>query len=230
MGVKTILLEREQPQRIKVILIGGVAVESFGEDHHFEVHRCEDMSNVGRLWEGAESTAVLVDLARLPEGQRASLFKQIRQFEAVRVVAIAELIDDEVCESLLRMGCMGSLRRREDPATIARALKAVMAGELWFPRAMLSRVLKGFLVAHDPDRLTSREHEILRLVGAGLNNQQIADRLFISRETVRWHIKSLHTKLGTRTRLGLSDQVRLMNRLGKAAQGGSGVRVQSLAG
>jgi DNA-binding NarL/FixJ family response regulator len=112
-----------------------------------------------------------------------------------------------------------------------RALRAVIAGELWFPRATLSRVLKGFLIAQDPDRLTSREIEILGLVGSDMNNQQIADKLFISRETVRWHVKSLHAKLGARTRRGLRDHVRLLNRLGKAmpAQRESRNNLHSLA-
>jgi len=57
--------------------------------------------------------------------------------------------------------------------------------------------------------------EILALIGEDLNNQQVADRLFIARETVRWHIKSLNAKLGIRTRRGLRDHVRLLNRLGK---------------
>ena len=95
------------------------------------------------------------------------------QFSTVLVLALADSIDDKACESLLRMGCVGSLRRREAPATMVRALNAVMAGELWFPRTMLSRVLKGFLVAQDPNRLTSREMEILALIGEDLNNQQV---------------------------------------------------------
>jgi DNA-binding NarL/FixJ family response regulator len=138
------------------------------------------------------------------------------QFNTVLVLAIADSIDDKACENLLRMGCVGSLRRREAPATLIRALKAVIAGELWFPRATLSRVLRGFLAAQDPNRLTSREMEILGLVGGDLNNQQIADKLFISRETVRWHIKGLNAKLGIRTRRGLRDHVRVLHRLGKA--------------
>ena len=233
MAAKTTRLEREKPERsVKVILIGGVVIEAFGEDSLFEVLRCENVNHLARLWEGAEASVVLVNFEGLSEGERANLRKQVTRFEAVPVVAVADSVDDEMCEKLLRTGCMGSLRRREDATTITRAVKAVIAGELWFPRATLSRVLRGFLVAHDPDRLTSRELEILPLVGADLNNQQIGDKLFISRETVRWHIKSLHAKLGTRTRRGLSDHVRLMNRVGKMmpVQRESGSSPQSLAG
>jgi DNA-binding NarL/FixJ family response regulator len=216
MPPKTSRLEREEPGRVRVILIGGIEVASFAEDSPFDVRRCEDVGQATRYSEGADATVVLVDLNSLSDLERAHVRKQIAQFAAIRVLAIADSIDDKLCEKLLRMGCVGSLQRRESPATLSRAFRAVAAGELWFPRATLSRVLKGFLVAHDPDRLTSRELEILALVGGELNNQQIADKLFISRETVRWHIKSLHAKLGIRTRRGLGDHVRLVHCLGKA--------------
>ena len=232
MAAKTIPEKEAPDRRVRVVVMGGVAIESFGEDSRFEVHRCEDVDNVASFWDGAEAGVLLVDLERLSERERAGLGKQIRQLEAVRAMAITDSVDDESCERLLRTGCVGSLRCRDDLATVTRAMKAVLAGELWFPRATLSRVLRGFLVAHDPDRLTSRELEILLLVGDDLNNQQIADKLFISRETVRWHVKSLHTKLGTRNRRGLSDHIRLMNRFGKSmgARIETGSRVQSLAG
>jgi len=212
---KTCVESEEPGQSVRVITIGGVAAESFGPDSPFEVHRCENFGEVALLWAGAEVNLLLVDLEQLSDSERAYLLKQMAQFDNILVLAIADSIDDKTCERLLRMGCVGSLRGRETPATTVRALNAVMAGELWFPRTTLSRVLRGFLAAQDPNRLTCREMEILALIGAELNNQQVADRLFISRETVRWHIKSLHSKLGIRTRRGLGEHIRLLHRLGK---------------
>ncbi len=231
MPPKSSRVEREEPERVRVILIGGVEAESLDEDSPWELLQCEDISQAQPFWESAEASVLLVDLERLSDLEKAHLGKQIAQFTAVRVLAIADSIDDKTCEELIRMGCVGSLPRRVSPATLVRALNAVVAGELWFPRATLSRVLKGFLVAHAPDRLTARELEILALVGADLNNQQIGDKLCISRETVRWHIKSLHSKLGTRTRRGLRDHIQLLNRLGKAkpVQRASGDDLQSRA-
>jgi DNA-binding NarL/FixJ family response regulator len=206
----------ESGHSARVILIGGIAIERFGVDSSFEIFRCEDVSQALRFWEDAETCVLLTDLASLSENERAHLGRQMAQFNRVLVLAVVDSIDDKGCENLLRMGCVGSLRGQESAATLERALKAVIAGELWFPRAMLSRVLRGFLVAQDPNRLTTRELEILGLVNNDLNNQQIADKLFISRETVRWHIKGLHAKLGIRTRRGLQDHVRLLHRVGNA--------------
>jgi DNA-binding NarL/FixJ family response regulator len=216
MATKNSRLETEEAKRTaRVITFGGVGVESFGEDSTFEIHQCEDVEEIARFWTGTDVNVLLIDFDQISDGERLHLRKQMAQFSSVLVLAIADSIDEKTCENLLRMGCVGSLRRREGAATMARALNAVIAGELWFPRSMLSRVLKGFLVAQDPNRLTSREMQILGLIGDDLNNQQVADKLFISRETVRWHIKSLNSKLGIRTRRGLRDHVRLLQRLDK---------------
>jgi DNA-binding NarL/FixJ family response regulator len=216
MATKNSRLEGEESKRtVRVILFGGLGVESFGEDSTFEIHQCDDVEEIARFWTGTDVNVLLIDFDQISDSERLHLRKQMAQFSSVLVLAIADSIDEKTCENLLRMGCVGSLRRREGTATMVRALNAVIAGELWFPRTMLSRVLKGFLVAQDPNRLTSREMEILGLIGDDLNNQQVADRLFISRETVRWHIKSLNAKLGIRTRRGLRDHVRLVHRLDK---------------
>lgn len=210
------LESEELVHSVRVILLAGVEPESFGEEFPFEVRSCESLGQVMRFWEESQQASVLlVDLERLSDSETTHLRMQMAQFNTVLVLAIADSIDDKACENLLRMGCVGYLRRRETTATIIRALKAVIGGELWFPRTTLSRVLRGFLAAEHPNRLTSREMEILELVGGDLNNQHIADKLFISRETVRWHIKSLYAKLGIRTRRGLRDHVRLLHRLGK---------------
>jgi len=130
-------------------------------------------------------------------------------------VAVSDSTDDESCEQLLRMGFVGLLRRSESSQTVGRAISAIVEGELWFPRQTISRVLKGFLIPN-VNRLTTREMEILRLVGSGLNNQQIGDRLFIARETVRWHLRSLYSKLELNGRRSAKEYVRLLSRVGKA--------------
>jgi DNA-binding NarL/FixJ family response regulator len=198
---------------VRVITLRHVVFQLGESEHGFEAVTCEDISEIAGLLEGAARSVLMVDIDHLSENERNALLKQMAQFNTVPVLAIAHVVDHESCDTLVRMGFVGSLRRTEDPSTVRRAIKAVLAGELWFPRAILSRLLRSFLLAQDPNRLTSREIEILDLIGNHLNNQQVADKLFLSRETVRWHIKSLHAKLGTRTRRDLQNQFRLLNRL-----------------
>ena len=205
--------------RVRIILISGVDLAGLSEvSLPHEVHRCEEVRRLPQFLEQAADSVLCVDPARLSEDDKARLMRQLRQFDTALVVAVTDSDGDALCEDLLRMGCAGLLRPKDGPGTLERALKAILAGELWFPRETVSRMLKQFLIATDPNRLTSREREILALVGADLNNQQIADKLFITRETVRWHIKALHTKLGTSNRRALRDRVQLLSRSSAAIQ------------
>jgi DNA-binding NarL/FixJ family response regulator len=129
---------------------------------------------------------------------------------------MSDTVDSANCEQLLRAGYQGLIRREESPATVLRAVQAVGEGQLWFPRLTMSRVLRNFLTAEDPNRLTARELEILALISAGFNNQEVADKLFISRETVRWHVKSLNAKLAVGNKRGSREDVRALYRSGRA--------------
>jgi DNA-binding NarL/FixJ family response regulator len=98
------------------------------------------------------------------------------------------------------MGCMGFLRPDSPPWQFRRAVEAVAAGELWAPRLLLSRICRDYLSSHDPCKLTDREEQILALLAQGHKNREIAASLFISRDTVRWHIRAIYAKLGIHDR------------------------------
>lgn len=114
----------------------------------------------------------------------------------IRIVVLAQAPSNVLCESLLRKGCSGVLRSDSDDRTLRKAIQAVFAGELWAPRRVLSSFAKETLSRDRSRELTQREADIHKLICLGLTNQQIADQLFISRETVRWHVRSLYAKLG----------------------------------
>lgn len=117
------------------------------------------------------------------------------------VIAVADLGMNATTD-LLHLGCSGIVQPDISPADLQRALHAVAAGELWFPRKVLSTAVRGFLstTPNGEKPLTQREREILHLIGRGFKNREIADALFISRETVRWHVRSLNSKIGTHDR------------------------------
>lgn len=126
-----------------------------------------------------------------------------RKAEYGRLVPVLALVKDESskhCEALLRMGCMGFLRPESPPWQLRRAVEAVAAGELWAPRLLVSEICRDFLSAYDPCKLTDREEEVLTLLGKGHKNREIAAALFISRDTVRWHIRAIYAKLGIHDR------------------------------
>jgi DNA-binding NarL/FixJ family response regulator len=126
-----------------------------------------------------------------------------RKAEYGRLVPVLALVTDAAsarCESLLRMGCMGILPLESPPWQIRRAVEAVAAGELWASRLLVSQICRDFLSAHDPCKLTDREEEILALLAQGRKNREIGASLFISRETVRWHMRAIYSKLGIHDR------------------------------
>jgi DNA-binding NarL/FixJ family response regulator len=109
-----------------------------------------------------------------------------------------------------QLGAMGVVLKDQSPDVLVKAITKVHAGEAWFDRTtianLLSQMSRGR--ANDPDAekiasLSPREREIIALVGAGLKNQQIADKLGLSEITVRHHLTSIFAKLGVADRLEL---------------------------
>ena len=132
-------------------------------------------------------------------------FEELRDLISARdlyMLVIVEHEDAAICEHFLRKGCAGVLHKGASAHLLRRAIDAVFGGELWLPRRILSRLLHHALFHNAARALTPREAEILKSIHAGLNNQQIADQLFISRETVRWHVRSLYSKIGVSNRQG----------------------------
>jgi len=108
--------------------------------------------------------------------------------------------DAETIAQLLNIGCSGFLREDTPAADLRRAILGIATGELWFPRKILSHAVRTILPAVSSNGLTQREKQILQLIEQGFNNREIAQKLFITRETVRWHVRSLNAKIGSRDR------------------------------
>jgi DNA-binding NarL/FixJ family response regulator len=94
---------------------------------------------------------------------------------------------------LVGKGFSGVIPSSAPGDVILRALRTVAHGELWVGRRLMSEMIREFVTAKELN-LTSREAEILSLVKVGHSNSQIADLLFISRDTVRWHLRSVYRK------------------------------------
>ncbi len=130
-----------------------------------------------------------------------------------RLLLLLGIDDLELQQQAVRLGVMGIIRKDQPVTVLYRAIEKVHAGEVWIDRAMMANVLtnlsRGRAVKEtEPEAakiaaLTEREREVIRLVGAGLKNKDIADRLYISETTVRHHLTSIFSKLGVADRLEL---------------------------
>jgi len=109
----------------------------------------------------------------------------------------------------------GAVSRNATPYDAARALNAVLAGELWFPRSVLASLYVSLLHTHGSDEvpgihtdddadavaaLTRREAQVLSLVREGLTNKEIAQRLAVSANTVKKQLASAFRKRGLKSR------------------------------
>ncbi len=119
---------------------------------------------------------------------------------SVRTLIVVDEDDPQLSQSLLRMGFDGAIERSAPPAVFRRALDAVAKGELWASRKSVSALVREFLSATCPIQLTVREREIFDLLAKGYKNREIADALFVSRDTIRWHLRGIYAKLGVRDR------------------------------
>jgi DNA-binding NarL/FixJ family response regulator len=111
----------------------------------------------------------------------------------------------EALERLLLAGCCGFVTEKISGASLKRLIRGVSQGQIVVPRKLLSKVLHGLLAGQSLPKLSPREHDVLCLLGQRISNKRIAEQLFISEETLRWHLRNLYSKTEVRTRLELVD-------------------------
>lgn len=121
----------------------------------------------------------------------------------VEVLVLCEDCNDEAYDVALSAGCSGMLKLDSSSEFLQQAVSSISDGILWYPRRILSKLARQFILSRSISQksLTIRETEILRLLGMEQKNQAIADQLCISRETVRWHLRTLYSKIGVKNRL-----------------------------
>ena len=123
--------------------------------------------------------------------------------------------DDDLFDAL-RAGASGYLLKDMDPARLGAALDGVLAGEAALPRSLTARVIDEFrgrgrrrlpFTGERGAALTSREWEVLDLMRDGLSTAEIAERLFVSRVTVRRHVSGILQKLQVGSREEALEQL-----------------------
>ena len=159
------------------------------------------------LLESTPCDIVLMDL-RMPVLDGAATTARItREHPEVGVLVLTTYADDESIAAALAAGARGYLTKDSGRAEIAAAIRSAAAGQSTFD-ADVSRRLVAALAAEpatraaDPQRdgLTAREREVLGLIGDGLSNGEIAERLVVSPTTVKSHINNAFAKIGATTR------------------------------
>lgn len=126
----------------------------------------------------------------------------------VKVLILTTYSLDDTVYAALRAGASGFLLKEAVPAELARAVRAIAAGDGWLDPAVTLRLLKEFAARPESqlpttaqlDQITPRERDVLVLVAHGLSNSEVAGRLYISEGTVKTHFGRILMKLGLRDR------------------------------
>jgi len=170
----------------------------------------DDLDYVGDASGGAEAVrrcvslkpdVILMDLV-MPDVDGAEATRRIKEeCPDVQVIALTSYKEDELVQGALKAGALSYLLKNVTADELAGAIRAAHAGRPTLaPEAAEVLIKAATGERRDEDGLTSRELDILRLMVAGENNPEIAEQLFVSRSTVKFHVSNILMKLGASSR------------------------------
>ncbi|MGW7167593.1 response regulator [Streptomyces sp. NPDC054884] len=167
-----------------------------------------------RLARSERADVVVMDI-RMPEVDGIEATRLIAQDEdlaGVKILVLTTFEEDDLVIEALRAGASGFLGKGVEPEQLLDAVRLVAAGEALLSPAATKGLITRVLAQPSPSdlvdgrrlaTLTPREREVLALVGSGLANDEIAERLFVTPVTVKTHANRAMAKLGARDRAQL---------------------------
>ncbi len=154
-----------------------------------------------RVCAEARPDVVLMDLV-MPGMDGAAATKAIRdRHPHVQVIALTSFKERDLVEGVLQAGAIGYLLKNVSADELADAIRAAYAGRPTLApeaaRALIQSACEPQAPGYD---LTEREREVLALMVEGLSNPEIAERMVVSRSTIKFHVSNVLSKLGAASR------------------------------
>ena len=154
---------------------------------------------------------VLLDL-RMPGLDGLEALRQLRsQKSNAKVIVLTAVDDEDMYVKAIRYGAAGVVVKQTATHLLIKSIRKVHEGEIWLDSKTTAAVIRAFTAAREAptmDRhalpLSNREREVSGLVVQGFLNKEIAEKLFISEQTVKNHLHNIFEKLGVSNRLELA--------------------------
>jgi len=221
-GVEIVAAEEPHPDGSPVRVLVAVREGLLRASLRFLLERQDAITVVADAGTGAAAVAaassaqpdVVVMDAALPAPGGVEATRRIvagRKPRATGVVLLVDSSGDDVLFAALRAGAAGLLLRDAEPGALVEAVRVVAVGETLLAPPLATRLVEDFVsrpgrLQASPeqlDELTSREREVIALVESGLSNEEIAERLVVTRATVKTHVSRALCKLHARDRAQL---------------------------
>ncbi len=168
-----------------------------------------DLEVVGEAQDGAEALrrahelrpdVVLMDLL-MPVMDGITAIGRLRaELPEIEVIALTSVLEDASVVGAVKAGAIGYLLKNTESDALCRAIKAAAQGRVQLSPEAAARLMREMRHPENPDALTERETEVLRLLARGRANKEIARDLSIGEKTVKTHVSNVLSKLGVQSR------------------------------
>ncbi|MCS7026116.1 MAG: response regulator transcription factor [Bryobacteraceae bacterium] len=185
------------------------------EDDIKVVGEASDGRQVLELIQELEPDVVLLDL-RMPNLDGLSVLQNIQTSgKKTKVIVLTASDDKNEFVQAMKLGCCGIVLKQTAPELIVKSIRKVHAGEIWLDSHTTAAVMRQFAnpssdfggggaKGRERSPLSAREREIVQLVAQGYKNKEMAEKMFISEQTVKNHLHNIFDKLGVSDRLELA--------------------------
>jgi DNA-binding NarL/FixJ family response regulator len=186
------------------------------EDDFEIVGEANDGREVLDIIQEVEPDVLLLDL-RMPNLDGLSTLQAMQQTgKRTRVIILTASEDKNEFVQAMKLGCSGIVLKQTAPELIVKSIRKVNAGEIWLDSHTTAAVMRQFATAaeaagangsgktRERSPLSTREREIVQLVAQGYKNKEMAEKMFISEQTVKNHLHNIFDKLGVSDRLELA--------------------------
>ena len=186
------------------------------EDDFEVVGEAEDGREVIDKVQELDPDVLLLDL-RMPNLDGLSALQALQQTnKRTRIIVLTASEDKNEFVQAMKLGCSGIVLKQTAPDLIVKSIRKVHAGEIWLDSHTTAAVMRQFQTGpeaggsagggkgRERSPLSAREREIVALVAQGYKNKEMAEKMFISEQTVKNHLHNIFDKLGVSDRLELA--------------------------